>query len=65
MFISEKNLKLIGVIVGVLIVGVVAQQLVYRFVDLRGSQPIEIHDDNDDGEEHGHVPETPEEHAHE
>lgn len=57
---KNKNVALTVIIIIILIAAFGARKLVGRYVDLRGSQPIEIHDD----EGHGHAPEVPEEHAH-
>lgn len=61
----HKSVALISVIVGILVVAFVIQQLVYRYVDLRGSEPIEVHDEHEnENDDHEHEPETPEEHEH-
>lgn len=59
---KNKNVALTVIIIAILVAAFGARKLVDRYVDLRGSQPIEIHDD---GGEHGHAPGVPEEHAHE
>lgn len=58
---SKKNLILISIITGIVAVAFGVQKLVYKYVDLRGNEPIQGQG-NEEGADHGHDADVPEEH---
>ena len=60
---SKKNILLIGIIIIVIVLSFAVRELVYKYVDIRGSVEPTVHD-NGGMEDHEHAPGTPEHHEH-